>query len=271
MFENASFGQYIAGNSFIHRLDPRIKFLSLFVFLVAVIMIRHPLAIILMAGLVIVNLFLSKINFHEAMGSIRPLIPLLIIAFILNLLVPREGDRILFEFAFLRISVESISNAISMTLRIFTLILSSNIFLSLTTSAMHLSSAVTSLIKPLGKVGVPVQDIGMMMSIALRFIPTLMAETDTLMKAQSSRGANYDSGGFIQRIKGFVSVLVPLFISSFRKAEALAEAMEARAYRSDIKRGKLNPLVLKTSDIIYFIGFTIACIAIVLFERLVLR
>lgn len=270
MFENANFGQYIPGDSFIHRLDPRVKFVALMVFLVAVIMCRHPLAVLLMAGMAIFNVFLSKTSWRDAMGSLRAIIPLVVIAFIFNIFSVGANHHILVELGRLKISVESITQAITMSIRIMALILASNTFLSLTTSAMDLSSAVSSLISPLGHVGVPVQDIGMMMSIALRFIPTLMEETDSLMKAQSSRGANYDSGGFMQRMKGFVAILVPLFISSFRKAEALAEAMEARAYRSDIKRGKLNPLELQTKDVVFFIAFSLFCVGIVLVERLAL-
>lgn len=267
MFENANFGQYIPGDSYIHRLDPRIKFIALLVFLVAVIMAREPLAIGLLTLVALGIFFLSGLSWREALGSLKPVIPLLIIAFVFNVFAVGQDHHILFAWGFLKVSLESITNGLVMMLRIMTLILASNIFLSLTTSAMQLSLAITSLMSPLARIGVPVQDIGMMMSIALRFIPTLMQETDTIMKAQSSRGANYDQGGLIQRMKGFVSVLVPLFISSFRKAEGLAEAMEARAYRSDIKRGKLNPLKLEAKDLVFLVAFSLLCLLIVLWEK----
>ncbi|MDO5033558.1 MAG: energy-coupling factor transporter transmembrane protein EcfT [Eubacteriales bacterium] len=270
MFENSNLGQYIPLDSFLHKLDPRIKLLALVAFIIVVIISRSPVGILALTGLAILCLLLSRIRWGEALRSMKPLLPLLILAFLINLLVTEAGDPLIFSWHFLKISQKSLTNAWVMTLRIASLIFVSNLFLSLTTTAMELSNGMTSLLSPLSRIGLPVQDMGMMMSIALRYIPSLMTETDNLMKAQSSRGANYDTGGLLLRLKGLVAVMVPLFISSFRQAEVLAEAMEARAYRSDIRRGKLHPLVLETKDYLFFLLFLALLVAIAVWDRILL-
>lgn len=266
MFENTNFGQYIALDSFLHKRDPRMKFLALLAFIIVVIITKSPWGILALNLLAVICLSLSKIRLREALATLKPLLPLLILAFLINLFVTEAGDPLIFHWRFLKISQQSLTNAWVMTLRISALIFVSNLFLSLTTTAMELSNAITGLLSPLSKLGLPVQDMGMMMSIALRYIPSLMAETDNLMKAQSSRGANYDTGGLLLRLKGLVAVMVPLFISSFRQAEVLAEAMEARAYRSDIPRGKLHPLLLQRQDWLFFLIFMASLIGIVVWD-----
>ncbi len=266
MFDFASFGQYIPRNSLIHRLDPRVKFLSLLLYLLAVILCRHEFSILILTLFALLHFALSKISFREGLASLKPLLPLLILAFLLNLFIPHEGDKIIFRWSFLSFSQESFVRGVLMTLRIAALIFLSNLFLTISTTANNLSEGVSKLLSPLQKIGLPIQEIGMMLAIALRFIPNLLVETDALMKAQSSRGANYDSGGFFKRLKGFATVLVPLFISSFRKAETLAEAMEARAYRSDIKRGKLHPLILEMRDYLYFFLFSLSIILLLILD-----
>lgn len=251
MFDNFNIGQYIEGDSYLHKLDPRSKILALIVIIVCIIMMRSWQAIILLTLFCLFMFSVAKLSWRDLWNSLKPLIPLLIIAFLFNLFVTGPGDSLILTLAFLKISRESLINAILMNLRIASLIVLSNLFISLTTAAMQLSDGLSDLLSPLARLGVPVQDIGMMMSIALRFIPTLMEETDQIMKAQSSRGANYDTGGFLSRIKGLITIMIPLFVTSFRKAETLAEAMEARAYRSDIKRGKLHPLKMEKADYLF--------------------
>lgn len=268
MFENISIGKYIPGDSFIHRLDPRIKFLVSLLFLAALILCKSFAGLALMTGLTLGHILISKLTWHDVTSSLKPVIPLLVLAFALNVFLPEAGDPYIFSFYFLRVSQKSLLGGFKVLLRIANLIVISNIYLSLTTSSLALSDAAAALLEPFSRWGLPAQDVGMMMSIALRFIPTLLEETDNLMKAQSSRGANYDTGSFVQRIKGFIAVLVPLFVSSFHRAEALAEAMEARAYRSDIKRGKLHPLVMEKKDMCYFIFMLVMVLAIVIMDRL---
>lgn len=253
MFDGAFIGQYIPGHSLIHRLDPRIKTVALLFILTGLLICRTVPGVLLTGGIILLHLIFSQIGLKEILKGLKPLLPILIFAFLINLFIPRDTDPLLFHLGFLKISKGSLINAVLMSYRVAALVLISNLFLSLTTSAMQLCDGMTSLLSPLNKLKVPVQDISMMMSIALRFVPTLMEETDKIMKAQSSRGADYDTGGLMKKVRGFVTVLVPLFISAFRRAEALASAMEARAYRCGAKRGKLHPLKMTRFDIIYFV------------------
>lgn len=252
MFDANNFGQYIPGNSLLHRLDPRAKMICLMLYITVLLMVRTPLGMLLMLAGTFVIASLSRLSYKDVLGSMKPLIPILLFAFILNLFLPGEEDKILLSWKFLKISEESLTNAVLISFRVGALVMLSNLFLSLTTSAMQLTDGFAALMKPLAYIGVPVQDIAMMMSIALRFVPILLEETDKIMKAQTSRGADYDTGGLIKRVKGFVTVLVPLFISAFRRADALAQAMEARAYRSGAKRGKLRPLKYQKEDFLFF-------------------
>lgn len=264
MFDASRFGQFIPGNSLLHRLDPRAKMICLILYLTVLLMIRTPIAmLILLVGSGIVAA-LSRLSVKDLFGSLKPLLPILLFAFILNLFMPGEKDNLIFAWKFLKISRESLTSAVLISFRVGALVLLSNLFLSLTTSAMQMTDGFATLMKPLSYIGVPVQDIAMMMSIALRFVPILLEETDKIMKAQTSRGADYDTGGVIKRVKGFVTVLVPLFISAFRRADALAQAMEARAYRSGAKRGKLHPLKYQKEDYAFF-AFTVLFLAAVLF------
>lgn len=251
MFNELKIGQYIEGDSYLHNLDPRSKILALIVIIVCIIMLRSWQAILILSIFCVAMFALAKLSWRDLWFSLKPLLPLLIIAFLFNLFVTHPEENIIFSFAALKVSRESLLNALLMNFRIASLIALSNLFISLTTAAMHLSDGLSELLSPLSAWGVPVQDLGMMMSIALRFIPTLMQETNQIMKAQSSRGANYDTGGLISRLKGLITIMIPLFVTSFRKAETLAEAMEARAYRSDIKRGKLYPLKMEKTDYIF--------------------
>lgn len=252
MFDVGRFGQYVPGNSLLHRLDPRAKMICLLLSLTVLLMARTPAAMLSLLAGTITLAALSRLSVKDLLGSIKPLLPILIFAFVLNLFIPGEKDKLIFQWQFLQISQESLINAVLISFRVGALVMLSNLFLSLTTSAMQLTDGFAALMKPLSYIGVPVQDIAMMMSIALRFVPILLEETDKIMKAQTSRGADYDTGGLIKRVKGFVTVLVPLFISAFRRADALAQAMEARAYRSGAKRGKLRPLRYGKEDFLFF-------------------
>lgn len=261
-FSNQAFGQYVPGDSFLHQADPRIKIGLLVVLIVALFVCQSPWALLILTGMVIFHQRIAGIRWKTGFRIIKPLLPILILAFVINLFAPQPDSRLIFQWKFLRISQESLLSALVMALRIGTLIFASNLFMTLTTSAMRLADAMESLLSPLKKVGVPVGDVAMMLSIALRFIPTLMEETDQIMKAQSSRGANFDTGGLFRRLKGYVSVLVPLFISAFHRAEMLANAMEARSYRSGMPRGKLNPMKIYPKDAVY--GFSLTAFMVIL-------
>ena len=267
MFDGSHFGQYIPGRSLLHRLDPRFKLLALIALIVGLIVARSVPGVLLLSAYVALLFLCSHLSLQVAWRSIRPVLLILAFAFFINLFIPPEGDPLLFSWFIFRISWGSLRNAFLMTLRVLALIFVSNLLLTLTTSAMEMSQAITGLLHPLRRFGVPVEDVGMMMSIALRFIPTLMDETDMIMKAQSSRGANYDTGGLMKRLRGFVTVLIPLFISAFRRAESLAEAMEARAYQSGRERSHLHSLQSQPRDYIFFLLTLLLVVLVCVYDR----
>lgn len=267
MFDSSHFGQYVPGHSLLHRLDPRAKVLALIALIIGLIVARSIPGVLLLSAFVAILFLLSRLPLRVAWTSIRPVLLILAFAFFINLFIPPEGDPLLFAWSVFRISWGSIRNALLMTLRVLALIFVSNLLLTLTTSAMEMSQGLTGLLRPLRRLGVPVEDVGMMMSIALRFIPTLINETDMIMKAQSSRGANYDTGGLLKRLRGFVTVLIPLFISAFRRAEALAEAMEARAYQSGRERTHLYPLRSERRDQIFSLLTLLLVILVCVYDR----
>ena len=202
--------------------------------------------------------------------TVRPVLPLSI--FILDTEHPDDqaGQTASFSWKFITITDYGLSRAVLMAIRLIFLILSTSLMLTLTTTPLKIADALESLFAPLKLIKVPVHEMAMMMSIALRFIPTLIEETDKIMKAQVSRGADYDTGSFINRIKGYITVLIPLFVSSFRRAEELAVAMDARCYRGGDGRTKLNPLRLKSTDVLVGLFLT-SCAAGLVVMDLTLR
>lgn len=270
MFESQSFGRYIPGDSFLHRLDARAKFLALIAFILGLIVCQTPAMLLGLLGLVLLLAIIAGLGLNDILQALRPVYRLLLFAFLLNLFMP-SGPPYLFSWWIFRVSWESIRVATFMSLRVAGLVLVSNLLLSLVTTAMALTSGLESLMAPLARFGVPVQDIAMMMSIALRFVPTLMEESAKIMKAQSSRGANYDTGGFWRRVQGLVSVLVPLFISAFRRAEDLTVAMEARCYRPGTKRSKLYPPVFRWQDGVFLLVVVLLIALAIFLDRRLLE
>lgn len=251
MIKDVSIGRYYRGDSILHRLDPRIKVILFTVYMVAVFMLTKPVGMLLSFIVVTALALLSKIPLREIIKSIRPIVFLMIFIFVINVLTIREGQTIA-KFWIIEITDGGILRAVLMTLRLFLLIVSTSILLTLTTTPLKMADALESLFGPLKKIRVPVHEMAMMMSIALRFIPTLVEETDKIMKAQASRGAEYDTGNVLVRARGYVSILVPLFVSSFKRAEDLAVAMDARCYRGGEGRTKLHPLEMRPSDLVWF-------------------
>ena len=247
MLKDISIGRYYDGSSTLHRLDPRVKLILFAVYMTAVFMVSSPAGIVASFFVVSGLVALSRIPLRVIIRSVRPIIFLMIFVFAINVLTMREG-KYLVDFWIIRITDIGLERASVMTLRLFLLITSTTLLLSLTTTPLKMADALESLFGPLKKIRIPVHEMAMMMSIALRFIPTLVEETDKIMKAQASRGAEYDTGNVFVRAKGYASVLVPLFVSAFKRAEQLAIAMEARCYRGGEGRTKLNPLKMKISD-----------------------
>lgn len=243
-------GQYIAGKSILHRLDPRVKIILMLVYIIALFMLKSPVPYALLALFTVLLIAVSKLPPRVVLRSVRPMLFLLIFTFLLNLLMT-PGKTVLVKiplFVFsLTITREALATAFLMLARLVFLIIGTS-FITLTTTPMSLTDGVDALIKPLSHIGVPTHEISMMMTIAMRFIPTLMEETDKIMKAQTARGADFEGGNLIKRAKAMIPLLVPLFISAFRRADELAVAMDSRCYRGGESRTRMKTLKAGRSD-----------------------
>jgi len=245
---DVSLGRYYETGSILHRTDARIKILLYILFLVATFMIKTSAGLAMLGLLIMAQLIVARIPLKIIKTSVLPVLPIVIFIFILNILTLDEGS-VLWEWKFITITDYGIYRAVLMAARLLFLVMSTSLLITFTTTPLRIADALESLLSPLKLIRIPVSELAMIMSIALRFIPTLTTETQKIMKAQISRGADYDTGTFINRIKGYITVLVPLFISSFKRAEELAVAMDARCYIAGSKRTKLNPLKIHGKDI----------------------
>ncbi|MCR5112134.1 MAG: energy-coupling factor transporter transmembrane protein EcfT [Ruminococcus sp.] len=248
MLKDITIGQYFPGNSIIHRLDPRFKIVITLLFIIMIFTGKSFLCLAVGAVYTVLAVILSKIKPKMFWKSIKPLLPFLIITALLNLFLVSTGD-IVWEWKFLKIRDDAINISVFMIARIILLIIGSSL-LTYTTSPITLTDAIERLLSPLKKLKFPVHELAMMMSIALRFIPTLIEETDKIMSAQKARGAEIDSGSFMTRTKNMISILVPLFISAFRRADELATAMECRCYNGGEGRTRLRQLKSAPRDYI---------------------
>lgn len=248
MLRDITIGQYFPGDSIIHRLDPRFKLIITFIYIIMLFAGDRFICLGVGALFTLLAIFLSRIPLKMFVKSVKPLLPFLLITAILNLFFVTSGD-ILFKWKFIKITDDAVSISIFMFVRITLLIMGSSL-LTYTTSPITLTDAIEKLLSPLKKIKVPVHELAMMMSIALRFIPTLIEETDKIMSAQKARGAEIDSGSFMTRAKNMIAILVPLFISSFRRADELATAMECRCYRGGEGRTRLRQLKSAPRDYI---------------------
>ena len=247
MLKNITLGQYFPGDTVVHRLDPRIKILVALLFLVAVFVVRTMWGFFALAVLFILIIALANIGPVTILRSIRPLLFIIIVTFVLNILF-YSGQTIYWQWGFLTISKEGIEKAVFIAIRLVLLIVATSL-LTLTTSPMQLTDGMESLLSPLKKIKFPVHEMAMMMSIAMRFIPTLVEETDRIMKAQTARGAELDSGNLLKKAKNMIPLLVPLFVGAFKRADELALAMESRCYHGDEGRTRMKVLHLKRMDI----------------------
>lgn len=265
MLKDISIGRFYQTDSVMHSLDPRIKVILFVVYMVVVFMTTKIIGIAALLLVLVSLIILGKIPLKVIWNTIKPMIPITIIIFIINILTI-GGDNVLWTYWKISITSQGLKEALLMSFRLLMLVVVTSLLMTLTTTPLKLSEALEKLFMPLTVIKVPVHEMAMMMSIALRFIPTLIDETDKIMKAQSSRGANYDTGSFIRKVKGYITVLVPLFISSFRRAEELATAMDARCYNGGKGRTKLNPLKLKPSDFVIGGCYTVAAATVVVIE-----
>ncbi len=246
MMKNITMGQYYPVDSWVHRLDPRTKILLTVAMIVAVFLVKSMVGYGLILGFMYFVSKLSNIPFKMLIKGVKPLRFILILTFLLNLFF-NNGTTMLVEWGFLKISYEGVSQAVHYSLRLVFLVLGTSL-MTLTTSPIALSDGIEMLLSPLKKIHFPAHELAMMMSIALRFIPTLMEEADKIMKAQMARGADFESGNLLARAKAMVPLLVPLFVSAFRRAGDLAMAMESRCYHGGENRTRLRVLKITRND-----------------------
>ena len=264
MISDITLGQFFPGYSPIHKLDPRTKILLAVASIVAVFFANNPASFAIITVAALSMIFVSRISLRVILKGIKPLIIILIFTAVLNVFMTGGEGSPLVEFWIFRIYTEGIVRAVFMALRVVLLIVITSMFLTYTTSPISLTDGLESLLSPLKLIRIPVHTFAMMMSIALRFIPTLVEETEKIMNAQKSRGADFSSGGLIKRAKALVPILIPLIVSSFKRAEDLATAMECRCYRGDKKRTKLVKLQYRWRDLLWFFSFAVFVAAVVL-------
>ena len=267
MLRDITIGQHFPGNSLVHRFDPRLKLVLTVAYIVLLFAASNPLGLTLSILFLGVMYKVAKIPVKMIGKSLKPILPIVLFTAVLNLFfVSGEGDPLV-HFWFLTIYAEGVRYAVLMAVRVMALIAGTSL-ITYTTSPIVLTDAIEQLLKPLGKLHFPVHELAMMMSIALRFIPTLIEETDKIMNAQKARGAQLDTGKMTDRVKALVPVLIPLFISAFRRADELAMAMECRCYRGGTGRTRLKVLRCEKQDYID-LAVCIACFAVILASRLV--
>ena len=266
MLKDMTLGQYFPGTSFLHRADPRVKLVALVIYLVFVLLAKNACAL----GVVLVTMLtlaaVSRIPFSVLARSLKPVVFILLFTGVLNLFLT-TGETPLFEWKFLHIYPEGVRTAVYMMLRLVCLVGGSSLLLSYTTSPLDLTDAIESLFGFLKKLHVPVHEFAMMMTIALRFIPTLTEETDKIISAQKARGADFESGGLVRKAKAIVPILIPLFVSAFRRADELAEAMECRCYHGGEGRTKLKVMRSRPSDYVFLFVMASLCVGVVLANR----
>ena len=246
MIRDITIGQYYPAKSILHRLDPRVKVVSTLLFLISLFLFRSIPGYIIATAFLVMVVRLSKVPFGYIVKGLKPIIMILMLTVLFQLFLTRGGATLVHWWIF-TITEEGLVNAVYMAIRLIYLIIGSSL-MTFTTTPNELTDAIEKLLGPLNKIHIPVHEIAMAMSIALRFIPILLEETDKIMKAQIARGADFESGNMLQRAKAMIPILVPLFLSSFRHANDLAMAMEARCYHGGEGRTKMKPLRYVSRD-----------------------
>ncbi|MBB6698101.1 energy-coupling factor transporter transmembrane component T family protein [Clostridium algidicarnis] len=264
MIKDITIGQYVPGESFVHKLDPRTKILISLLFIIQLFLIKSFSGYIFVVAFILATVSVAKLSPTYLYKGLKPVFILIVVTAILNLFMV-EGTELVFQWKFIKIYKEGLSTAGFMVLRLIFLIIGTSL-LTLTTSPIELTDGIERLLSPFKKIGLPAHELAMMMTIALRFIPTLMDETDKIMKAQMARGADFDSGNIINKAKGLIPLLVPLFISSFRRADELAMAMESRCYRGGEGRTRMKQLKMQGIDLVAaIIYFSLATLSIAIY------
>ncbi|GKH51621.1 MAG: energy-coupling factor transporter transmembrane protein EcfT [Oscillospiraceae bacterium] len=265
MLKDITIGQYFPGQSAVHRLDPRMKIILTMLYIVALFVADNFQGLLLSAVFAAAGYLISGIPLSLIRKSMKPVIPIIVFTAVLNMLFV-EGREI-FRLGFLKITLEGVVLAVLMVTRIICLIAGSSL-LTYTTSPIALTDAIEQLLVPLKRLKMPVHELAMMMTIALRFIPTLIEETDKIMSAQKARGADMESGGIMRRAKALIPILIPLFVSSFRRADELALAMECRCYHGDEGRTRMKQLCYAPRDFMALGMLAVLLVLVLLFNRI---
>ena len=264
MFKDVSFGQYYPADSIIHRLDARVKMLLTLLFVIAIFFIKSYFGFMLTAVFLVAVILLARLPMMSVLKSVKAVMFIVLFTAILNLFLIKKGEELV-SWKIFTITKDGVHTTIKMVLRLVLLISGASL-LSLTTTPVALADGVESLMSPLKIIKVPVRDIAMIMSIALRFIPTLFEETNKIISAQKARGASFDTGGLFARAKALLPVLIPLFVNSFRRADELAFAMDARCYNATEKRTKMKKAKIGVADVAALV-VTCAFFVVILLER----
>ena len=258
--KSIALGQYYPSNSVLHRLDGRTKILLATIFIVSLFFCKSLASFAFALAFTLAIVIISRIPLRVVFRSLRAITFILIFTFIINVFLTDGKGEALIDWWIFEIYSDGIWNALFIAVRILCLILASSIFISFTTTPIQLTYAIESLLAPLKKIKVPVHDFAMMMSIVLRFIPALSEETEKIMTAQKSRGADFESGSLLQRAKALIPILIPLFVSAFRRADELATAMECRCYHGGEGRTRMTVSKMKAIDFV-FLALMICCVA----------
>ena len=267
MLRDITLGQYYPADSAIHKLDPRVKLFSTFVYIIALFVFRGVLGLALITGMLVYMVKASKVPFKYIVKGLKAIIVLLLLTSFFNLVFTPSGTEY-WSWGPFHVTSVGIANAVVMTIRLVYLIIGTSL-MTLTTTPNQLTDGLEKALSPLNRISVPVHAIAMMMSIALRFIPILIEETDKIMKAQMARGADFEHGNLIQKAKNMIPLLIPLFVSAFRRADDLAMAMEARCYNGGEGRTKMKPLRYTKKDHVAYV-IVIAFLVLVIAARIVL-
>lgn len=262
---DVAFGQYYPTSSFLHRLDPRTKLIGSIIYIVAIFLCNNYITYAACFAFLLIAIIASRIPIKSILKTVKAVLFIVLVTVIINILFYKNGE-VLWEWWIIKITVEGLIFASKMAMRLIFLVIATSL-ISLTTTPMNLTDGLESLLTPLKWIKIPVHDISIIMSIALRFIPSFMEEIDKIMMAQKARGACFDNGGLIKRAKALLPVLIPLFVSAFRRADELAMALDARCYNATPNRTKMKKLTFSYRDLIAAL-FTAAFLTMVILLRL---
>lgn len=261
MLNDITLGQYFPGKSLMHRLDPRIKLVATFLYIIAVFIPQNWIGLAFAVAFLVFSILISRLPIRLIWKSIKPIIPIIILTSILNVFYVSTGTEWI-HWSFIRITSAGVYTAIFIAIRVVCLIAGSSL-MTYTTTPTALTDGMEQLFSPLKVFHIHVHELAMMMTIALRFIPTLIEETDKIISAQKARGADLESGGMIQRIKAFIPILIPLFVSSFRRAYELATAMECRCYHGGDGRTRMKQLKMSAIDYVALVVILLVVAALI--------